>query len=424
MSSRSSTLASVIPQSTLLVSCVRRIFTLSCLALCCLSVAHASPAAPPTALAQLPIVSGVCPQRVTPSESAHLEITRGGVTLNRQSTSLKQITAHVVSAIESKSAKQRQVQRAEIPRVAMKLSARSGLAMREVKPWLQALINAGVTDLFVATRQISDQSGGPLWLSLHLDQRKRARPGVTSASPDGEPLKGPFVSLSASGLKIHREGEPEEAIKLSELKLRAPELLGGEVTLSVNVDAPWSLVVEVASYACDHVKLTWDVTVLSFLSAVGVEPTQSQGGVSLDDSLASTRGFDTGLGAQQRVWVGLGRRRSGRRIAKIKLAPPQVKGGLPAQVVRRTMIRRLSSMRGCYQRQLDLTPDLRGRLSLRFDVDPRGRVKAVDLKSQRISQSSLKSCIKSQIKRLRFPQAESGESTSVRCHMMLRAHKR
>ncbi|MDZ7331867.1 MAG: AgmX/PglI C-terminal domain-containing protein [candidate division KSB1 bacterium] len=58
-----------------------------------------------------------------------------------------------------------------------------------------------------------------------------------------------------------------------------------------------------------------------------------------------------------------------------------------------------ASIQYCYQRELKVNPDLKGKLVVRFTIDPSGRVKDVNVLSSTLNSPSIERCVISRIKR-------------------------
>lgn len=58
-----------------------------------------------------------------------------------------------------------------------------------------------------------------------------------------------------------------------------------------------------------------------------------------------------------------------------------------------------ASIQYCYQRELKVNPDLKGKLVVRFTIDPSGRVKDVNIISSTLNSPSIERCVISRIKR-------------------------
>jgi Ca-activated chloride channel family protein len=125
------------------------------------------------------------------------------------------------------------------------------------------------------------------------------------------------------------------------------------------------------------------------LSALGTSP---RGGISNGISLS-----------------GRGKSRASVRMA----APTAVAGSLDKNVILRVIKAHQRQIRHCYERQLQRSPKLAGKLMLSFTIGPDGRVRAAKLKQDTVGDDALGRCVVSRIKRMRFPKPAGGGTVEV-----------
>jgi len=135
-------------------------------------------------------------------------------------------------------------------------------------------------------------------------------------------------------------------------------------------------------------------------------------GVARSDSLRPVGGSGAG-----RV-VNIGQLRTKReqptRVhARFRRGRLQRRGGageLETDAVRRVVGRRVRELVGCYERELESNPGLKGRIDVRFTIDQAGRVKSVSL-TQNTTNKAVGDCVTRRIRRYRFPSPEGGDAT-------------
>jgi len=93
---------------------------------------------------------------------------------------------------------------------------------------------------------------------------------------------------------------------------------------------------------------------------------------------------------------------------RIRMAAPQVTGQLPAEDVRRVVRQRFVALRLCYERGLQKDPQLSGKVTLRFVIEPTGSVAKGASATSEFADSSVATCIVQLLQELRFPPPAKG----------------
>jgi hypothetical protein len=78
-------------------------------------------------------------------------------------------------------------------------------------------------------------------------------------------------------------------------------------------------------------------------------------------------------------------------------------GGMDKEAIRRVIREHLREIRNCYERELQRSPDLYGKLVLEWDIEEGGRVSRCVVKSNALGNDSVASCIASRLKTWKFP---------------------
>ena len=116
---------------------------------------------------------------------------------------------------------------------------------------------------------------------------------------------------------------------------------------------------------------------------------------------------DTGGG--KGVKAGLGKKKA-KKVGKIKFGSGASQGFCSKSDIAKNVRRRSGAIRACYERRLQVKSKLSGKVTIRWTINPQGKV---DGSSAKVVKSSLKdketeSCILRAIRRARFKKPESG----------------
>ena len=90
-----------------------------------------------------------------------------------------------------------------------------------------------------------------------------------------------------------------------------------------------------------------------------------------------------------------------------------IEGGLDPNEIAAVIKRHESQVRACYERGLQKSPRLAGRLSLRFLIGPQGRVTTARVSQSSLRNAGVESCIQSRLMSWKFPKPEGGVSVKV-----------
>jgi TonB family protein len=96
------------------------------------------------------------------------------------------------------------------------------------------------------------------------------------------------------------------------------------------------------------------------------------------------------------------------RVPRVRSQGADVHGSLSKEVIRRVIGRHLNEVRYCYAQQLNLHPDLQGRVAIQFVVAPTGAVQAAGVASSDLANQQVEQCIVQAVKRWSFPAPEGG----------------
>lgn len=91
----------------------------------------------------------------------------------------------------------------------------------------------------------------------------------------------------------------------------------------------------------------------------------------------------------------------------------QVLSGLPKDVINAVVQRHRSEIRACYDAALQRNPNLRGKVTIAFNIQPNGIVSSSTVKESTIGDRGLESCITSRVTTWVFPKPEAPVETVV-----------
>ena len=106
-------------------------------------------------------------------------------------------------------------------------------------------------------------------------------------------------------------------------------------------------------------------------------------------------------------------RPKGRLKTRVKLAAAMVEGGMRPELVRRIMRRHLNELKYCYDRELQKTPGLKGKMTVAFTINARGKVSRASRSVTTMGHALLEGCVVKAVKRWLFPKPEGGKEVQV-----------
>src|SRR5688572_26920238 len=90
------------------------------------------------------------------------------------------------------------------------------------------------------------------------------------------------------------------------------------------------------------------------------------------------------------------------KLAKFEIVGPE-SGGLTAQAIDRVIKASAGIFRACYQKELNRTPNIGGKLVVRFTIASDGSVSKAAIVSSTVGSKVVDQCVLRNIRRLRFP---------------------
>ena len=102
-----------------------------------------------------------------------------------------------------------------------------------------------------------------------------------------------------------------------------------------------------------------------------------------------------------------------RRFPSVKQAVAEVGGSLDKDVIRRIVRAQSGDVRECYQQGLARTAGTKGRVVIRFTIEPTGTVGAADVVSSDLTDRDVAPCIANAVRRWSFPNPPAGDAVRV-----------
>ncbi|MBI5487400.1 MAG: AgmX/PglI C-terminal domain-containing protein [Deltaproteobacteria bacterium] len=90
----------------------------------------------------------------------------------------------------------------------------------------------------------------------------------------------------------------------------------------------------------------------------------------------------------------------------LRLGEATTFGGLSKEVIRRIVQQHRGRIRHCYEAALRTRPDLQGRVTVKFVIEPQGNVSTAEAVGNTTEDEALGQCIAAVVKRMSFPQAD------------------
>ena len=141
------------------------------------------------------------------------------------------------------------------------------------------------------------------------------------------------------------------------------------------------------------------------VATAGGERTKRGGGTG---EAASIGGLATKGGGK----VGAGTKKK-RRVASAKFSGVEADGSLDPSKITKVVKRGQKAIQACYEKQLKRDDSLAGKVEIEVVISEKGKVSEVIVTDDSVGSRELKSCIKSRVKRWRFPAPDDGEVSFV-----------
>ena len=115
--------------------------------------------------------------------------------------------------------------------------------------------------------------------------------------------------------------------------------------------------------------------------------------------------IDTGSGTGMHARLG---RKGMKRVAKLRIGTGASTGFCKKGDISRGVRRRANSIRACYEQRLQVNPNLRGKVTVRWTIGLTGKVAKALASGNTLKDGAVTGCILRVIRRMRFPKPEGG----------------
>lgn len=146
-------------------------------------------------------------------------------------------------------------------------------------------------------------------------------------------------------------------------------------------------------------------------SPFGVEMNASgEGTIGLGSTgLIGKGGGGSGSGYGRGAGAGFGGR--GTRVPTVRQAKAEVMGSLDREVIRRIVRAHVNEVRHCYELGLQSDPNLKGRITIDFRIEPSGKVSAATVVEDTLAVAAVGTCIAARAANWTFPTTPGGVVT-------------
>ena len=104
---------------------------------------------------------------------------------------------------------------------------------------------------------------------------------------------------------------------------------------------------------------------------------------------------------------------SGEKGVGFVTGAPTAHGGLTAEQVRRVVMAHQGALRACYDSELARNPNLRGGVTMTWNIDPSGAVTSAAVGSSTMSNPRVEGCVQRQVKSWKFPSSDSATNVAA-----------
>jgi len=115
--------------------------------------------------------------------------------------------------------------------------------------------------------------------------------------------------------------------------------------------------------------------------------------------------------AKSKGKVGVKKRAERKVSGAAKIGAAEVDGTMNAKDIGKIVRRNRRAIRRCYEKALKTNPGLKGKIAVTFMINARGRVQMVEISDDTMKNAKVATCIKSVVRRWRFPKPEGGPAS-------------
>ncbi|MBW1808338.1 MAG: AgmX/PglI C-terminal domain-containing protein [Deltaproteobacteria bacterium] len=114
-------------------------------------------------------------------------------------------------------------------------------------------------------------------------------------------------------------------------------------------------------------------------------------------------------------------RRRGERNVNISVGRPIIMGSLSMEIIRRVIRSHRDQIKYCYSKELTRHPNLRGKVSIKFTISPKGFVTQATVSSTSLKNSTVERCMTQKIRTWKFPEPKGGGIVIVNYPFILKS---
>jgi hypothetical protein len=140
----------------------------------------------------------------------------------------------------------------------------------------------------------------------------------------------------------------------------------------------------------------------------GFRGTGTGGGGTGYGRIGGTGDIDTGGGRGTKVSLSKGRKGE-RKVPKLKKGTASFSGFCKKSDIQNVVSRKSKSIRYCYEKELQRTRDLKGKVKLVWIIGMNGKVESVNVQEDTVKNPRMTSCLKRQVERWSFNKPEGGK---------------
>ena len=100
-------------------------------------------------------------------------------------------------------------------------------------------------------------------------------------------------------------------------------------------------------------------------------------------------------------------------VVLIPFAPPRIVGGLDRETILKVVRRHQSEIKFCYESALATHPQLGGKITVAWTIDPSGAVSEANVAESGIDNANVEACVLQRVRRWRFPEPAGGGVVAV-----------
>ena len=126
----------------------------------------------------------------------------------------------------------------------------------------------------------------------------------------------------------------------------------------------------------------------------------------------STAGFGGGKGTSQ-FGGGLGQGKTGSGGVGLIEEESEIVGGLDREVIAQYIKTQLGQILYCYERQLSASPELYGKIAVKFTIAGTGQVETQTINDTTLKNKSVENCVLSKVAKWKFPEPKGGTKVVV-----------